>query len=61
MEEGRIEIFTFEMLLHDKKVLSVLENVVHSDDVRLACIHQYFELIDEKIIDSGFLTQQIFL
>ena len=49
------------MLLHDKKVLSVLENVVHSDNVRLASIHQYFELINEEIVDSWFLTQQIFL
>ena len=44
------------MLLHDKEILPVLENVVHSDYIGLAGIHQYFELIDQKVIDSRFLT-----
>ena len=39
LEESRVKIFAFEMLLDDKEVLPVLENVVHSDDVRVTSIH----------------------
>lgn len=42
----RIQVFTLEVFLHDEKVLAVLENVVHADDVRVIRVHQYFELVD---------------
>ena len=45
--QGIVKILALQMLLHDEKVLTVLENVIHSNDVRMACVHQHFEFIDE--------------
>ena len=34
-----VKVNTFEMLLHDEKAVLVLEDVVHANDVWMACIH----------------------
>jgi len=45
--ERVVQVLPLQVLLHDEKVLSVLENVVHADDVGVTCVHKHLELVDE--------------
>lgn len=54
--EHRVEVFSLEVLLYDEKVMAVLENIKHTNDVWMPCMHQNIELVDKKIVKYGFLT-----
>ena len=45
-----VQIFADQMLLDDEKVLPILEDVVHSDYVRMSGVHQNTEFVDQKVI-----------
>jgi hypothetical protein len=45
------------MLLDNKEVMSVLEDVKHADYVWVAGIHQYTELVHKKIIKGWLLAE----
>lgn len=57
--ERIVQVLPLQVLLYDKKVLSVLENVIHADNIWMACVHKHFELIDEEVIENRLLRQQI--
>ena len=57
--EDWIEILTHEVLLYNEEVQSILEDIEHSNDVRVPCIHQHFELVHKKIIKSRLLAEQV--
>jgi len=50
-----VHVLALKVLLNDKKVLSVLKDIVHADNVGVARIHQYLELVDQEIVKDRLL------
>lgn len=42
-----VKILSLEVLLNDEEVLSVLEDVVHADNIGVAGVHEHTELVNE--------------
>jgi hypothetical protein len=53
--QNLVKIASHQELLNDEEVRDVLKDIVHAHNVRVFRVHQNFELIDKKVVNSWLL------
>ena len=61
MCKSHVQVRTLDQFLNDIEVLSILEDVIHSNDIWVLCFHYNPELIHKQIVAIRLLTEQSFL